>query len=262
MPSLQREGAEIHYEVHGSGPAVAFVHGAGGNALSWWQQVPHFARDHTVITLDHRGFGRSRAATGAEHGRHFAGDLRAVLDAAGVGRAALVCQSMGGWTGMHFTLAHPERVRCLVLSGTPGGVVAQGVQDAMAALGREMLARGGRPLAFDESHPALAPDAATRDPERAFLYLQIDLLNPPAAVLRTGLGEIPVSPERLAGFTTPVLMVAGERDRVFPVKALREVAALIPGASLVTIPVAGHSPYFEAPEAFNRIVRGFLTLHA
>ena len=55
MPTITREKATIHYEVHGEGPPLALVHGVGGNTLVWWQQVPHFARSHRVITLDQRG---------------------------------------------------------------------------------------------------------------------------------------------------------------------------------------------------------------
>ena len=59
MPRVQSHGVSIYYEVHGSGSAVVFAHGMGGNAMSWWQQVPHFARRYRVISFDHRGFARS-----------------------------------------------------------------------------------------------------------------------------------------------------------------------------------------------------------
>ena len=48
---LRRKGAEIHYEVFGKGPAIVFAHGLGGNHLSWWQQVAHFA-DHRARVID------------------------------------------------------------------------------------------------------------------------------------------------------------------------------------------------------------------
>ena len=64
MPSIATPDASIHYEVYGEGPPLVFAHGAGGNRISWWQQVPHFARRYRVIVLDHRGFGRSRCEPG------------------------------------------------------------------------------------------------------------------------------------------------------------------------------------------------------
>ena len=122
MPFVNTDNAKIYYETQGEGPPVVLAHGAGGNTLVWWQQIAHFARRHKVVAFDHRGWGRSQCAPEHKHARYFAGDMRAVMDDAGVERAAVICQSMGGWTGMQFTLANPERVSCLVLSGTPGGV--------------------------------------------------------------------------------------------------------------------------------------------
>ena len=122
MPFVNTDNAKVYYETHGEGPPVVLAHGAGGNTLVWWQQIAHFARRHKVVAFDHRGWGRSQCAPEHKHARYFADDMRAVMDDAGVERAAVICQSMGGWTGMQFTLANPERVSCLVLSGTPGGV--------------------------------------------------------------------------------------------------------------------------------------------
>src|SRR5438094_6559471 len=59
MPKAPVNGIELYYEVHGNGPAVVFAHGAGGNHLSWWQQVPVLARQYRCISFDHRGFGQS-----------------------------------------------------------------------------------------------------------------------------------------------------------------------------------------------------------
>ena len=122
MPFVNTNNAQIYYETHGEGSPIVLAHGAGGNTLVWWQQIAHFAADYKVVAFDHRGWGRSKCAPEHKHARHFAADMQAVMDAAGVDRAAIVCQSMGGWTGMQFTLANPARVSCLVLSGTPGGV--------------------------------------------------------------------------------------------------------------------------------------------
>ena len=59
MPHLELDdGFRLYYERHGSGPAVLFAHGAGGNALTWWQQVPAISRRYTAVTFDHRAFAR------------------------------------------------------------------------------------------------------------------------------------------------------------------------------------------------------------
>jgi pimeloyl-ACP methyl ester carboxylesterase len=258
MPLVEQSAATIYYEVSGQGPPLVFAHGAGGNTLVWWQQVPHFARRYRVLTFDHRGFGRSACATGTERARHFAADLAAVLDAAGVARCALVCQSMGGWTGLQLALAQPERVAALVLSGTPAGVLTPGVVGALTAIATSSAAAELQAPGWDQAHPALAGDIFTRDPARGFLYGQLAALNPPAMLGRIALHEVMTDPSRLAGWSIPTLLVGGTQDRLFAPAVLREVAAAIPGAAFHEIPVAGHSPYFETPDAFNRVVGEFL----
>lgn len=108
MPFASNQGINIYFEVHGEAqgnsardkPVLVFAHGAGGNAASWWQQVPAFVSSHKVIVFDHRGFGRTVCAADAVDVGCFEEDLRAVLDAAAVDTACIVCQSMGGWTGV------------------------------------------------------------------------------------------------------------------------------------------------------------------
>ena len=62
MATVETNGAKIYYEVHGDGHAITFAHGRGGNAASWWQQVPRFAESYKTIVFDHRIFGRSQCA--------------------------------------------------------------------------------------------------------------------------------------------------------------------------------------------------------
>ena len=62
---LERPGCRLYYEVAGSGPALVFAHGLGGNHLSWWQQVAHFASRRTCAVFSHRGFPPSSPVPGA-----------------------------------------------------------------------------------------------------------------------------------------------------------------------------------------------------
>jgi pimeloyl-ACP methyl ester carboxylesterase len=258
MPFAASERAEIYYERHGAGPALVFAHGAGGNTLSWWQQVAHFADRYTVLTFDHRGFGRSRCAPGDFLPGLFPADLLAVLDAEAIERAGLVCQSLGGWTGLRTALLHPRRVACLVLCDTPGGLWTPAVRDALARIGQRADREGIRGSA------ALAPDYARREPAKAFLYEQINALNggfDPTLLQRLFETEARIAPEALAGFAVPTLMIAGGRDLLFPVEALHEAASLLPGCAVRDFPDAGHSVYFEEPAAFNRVVDDFVSRH-
>jgi 3-oxoadipate enol-lactonase len=246
--------AQIYYEVYGTGPALVFAHGRGGNAASWWQQVPVFARDYKVIVFDHRCFGRSQCAVEDFDRAHFDADLIAVLDAAEVETAAVVCQSMGGWTGLRAALHYPERIRCLVLSNTPAGVDLPVVHEALSKA-REAFASEGVGSA------AVARDFPERRPEAAYLYQQISDLNlqiPEALSYGT---EGSIDPAELADFAIPTLFVTSEYDAMLPPDVIREVANLIPEAEYVVLPSAGHSTYFETPEQYNASIAPFLARH-
>jgi len=256
MPSVEHEGASLHYEVHGDGPGLVLAHGAGGNAIAWWQQLPLFARAFRVISFDHRGFARSPCPPEHVHPRHFVGDLEAILAAAGVDDVALVCQSMGGWTGLPFALAHPGRVRSLVLCGTPGGFVTERLARELPAVGERARARGVAEMALGERF-------RKDQPTLAFLYQQLSELNPPAtaAAMVGRLFEVVVRPEQLAGWRTPTLVVAGSDDAFFSPAVMADLAERIPGARLHVMSGIGHSTYFEAAEEFNRVVLDFLRAH-
>lgn len=263
MPTVVCADATLYYEVHGSGPPVVFAHGAGGNTLIWWQQVAHFAKHYTVLTFDHRGFGRSTCAPDGFHPKCFVDDLRAILDAAKLDRAALVCQSMGGWTGFPAAIRMPERVACLVLSGTPGGLVTDATAAYSANAIAQRVAHASTPEELTLSL-VCAPDFPKREPARALLYTQISGLNDPAT--RANLStlfdaEACVAAASLNGYNVPTLVVFGEHDAFFGPAALHEVADQIPGATAHEFPGVGHSPYWEVPEQFNALVGDFLARH-
>ncbi|QJW83795.1 alpha/beta fold hydrolase [Ramlibacter terrae] len=80
MPFAASGSRNIYYERHGAGPAVLFIHGAGSNAATWWQQLPAFGERHTCITMDVRCFGRSVAPLDEFALHLFVQDVLAILD--------------------------------------------------------------------------------------------------------------------------------------------------------------------------------------
>jgi pimeloyl-ACP methyl ester carboxylesterase len=251
----ESNGERIYWEGVGTGePALVLCHGAGGNHAVWYQQVPAFARRRRVITWDHRGFGRSTAASGPTRPDLAVGDLRAVLDAAGAaGPIDLVGQSMGGWTALGFALAEPARVRRLVLADTPGGIMTPELVAALKTL---------RPSVAADAlgqHPALGSHLARRDPARAYLYQMLGAFGEPeVAKIAPALFGTVVADGQLPVLANRVLFVVGAEDALFPPAAIHASAARIAGARVAEIPEAGHSPYFEQPEAWNRTVATFL----
>ncbi len=265
--TLARPDATLYYEVTGSGPPLVFAHGLGGGHLSWWQQVPHFARDYTCVTFSHRGFAPSTAAAEPDPDA-YADDLAALADHLGLDRFALVCQSMGGWTGLDLALDEPSRVTALVLACTSGRIDFGQLQGPVAADLAAWRAEAEATLAryaADGIHPACGARLAAEQPALHFLYREIDDLTPAAtkaAVRRRLMATRCLSPDRLAALTMPVLFINGDEDMVFPAAAAPALAALIPGARAERIAAAGHSVYFERPARFNALVAAFLAAGA
>lgn len=256
---LERDGERIYYEATGDGDAIVLSHGAGGNHAIWFQQVPVFARQRRVISWDQRGFGRSTARGGPTTPAIAADDLVALLDQLGIGRADLVGQSMGGWAALRVALHEPARVRRLVLSNTPGGIQTPQLEDAwkqLAASGLDAPEELGR-------HPALAENLAERRPDLAYLYQMLSRFGEPdmARIAPSLVTTIVARPE-LAKLACSVLFTTGDEDGLFPPELIRATAALVPGARVEEFAQTGHSPYFERPDAWNRIVGDFLGIPA
>ena len=251
---LSRDGEDVYYECHGApdAPVVVLGHGAGGNHGIWFQQVPAFSREYRVVTWDQRGFGLSTDRHELANPRVAADDLLAILDHLEVERAHIVGQSMGGWAALGLALAHPDRVQSLVLADTLAGIDVEGWWNAAASI---------PPRTGLFNHPALSDDFCVRNPERAHLYLKIGGLrrDPHAdqARLLRGMGDVTFTDEQIASLGVPTLFIVGTRDEIFPPASVADAASRIAGARVEQIEGAGHSPYFEQPEAWNALVRGF-----
>src|SRR3954462_5734309 len=159
---LRREDVEIYYERVGAGPALVFAHGLGGNHLSWWQQVAHFAPSPTYAVISHRRFPRSSRVAGRSAPDAYADDLAALLDGLDLRDLTLVGHSMGGWTCLEYALRRPERVRALVMASTSGTLDFNQLGDAGV---REWLRQAPAALAAMAArgvHPASAWRASSR----------------------------------------------------------------------------------------------------
>jgi 3-oxoadipate enol-lactonase len=254
MPFATINGIDLYYETHGSGPALVFAHGGGGNHLSWWQQVPQFAQHYTVITFDHRSFGQSRDVPNGPGPQAFIQDLTALLDHLKIEKAAVAGQSMGGWTVCGFAAARPQRTNALVLCDTTGGVETVEADKSHANIRERSRGELSQVLAN-----AYAKSFPERAPALSFLYRQISSLNthvPPTLV--SALFALRHNVKPIVDHRIPTLLLVGEEDVLTPPEAVRSLMAQIPQARFVQIPRAGHSAYFERAEEFNRIVDEFL----
>jgi pimeloyl-ACP methyl ester carboxylesterase len=254
---LRRNGAEIHYEVFGKGPAVVFAHGLGGNHLSWWQQVAHFAPARTCVVFAHRGFPPSSPVPGSTAPDAYAEDLAALIGELDLKDVALVAQSMGGWTCLDYALREPGKVRALVMASTSGVLDFNQIQNEEI---QEWSKRSPGALAELKSrgiHPASGERMAREQPALTQLYWQISEMAP--ASFREDVrvcirGQRKQPPALLGKLPMPVLFITGDEDWVFPPAAGPALARLAPKGSAVRVPQAGHSVYFERAARFNELI--------
>ena len=256
MATAQSAGTEIYYEASGEGPALLFAHGAGGNAAVWFQQTAHFADRFNCIAFDHRGFARSPAPPSTLTAAQFRDDALAVLNAAGVDRAHVVAQSMGGYTALRLALDSPDRVASLTLSGTSGGLPNEQPSEALKA-----LVSGQDRGSASSGIAATMAQATKAETSKMALYAAISAFNTAfsfanlANLLQDG-GPSLADVGRIA---CPVLFVAGREDPLFPPSLLASYVPHFPNADIRIVEDAGHSPYYEQPEIFNALLDEFLS---
>lgn len=258
MPHLELEdGFRLYYERHGEGSPILFAHGAGGNSMSWWQQVPAFMKRYTVITFDHRAFGRSPDIQNGPGRTAFGPDVVALITALDLGPVHFIAHSMGARTAMGLMRHNPTWIRSLTLSGSNAGCV----DEQLRARKIELQASGA--LQGTLLQRALAENFREHNPALAGLYHRIRSINPsrprdflaPPPEMRNYRGS---TRDRIIESDIPLLWIVGELDRVIPAELVMMSHKLTPGSRYLQIPNAGHSAYFENASAWNNAVLTFV----
>lgn len=237
----------IGVEVCGSGPAVALLHGSGGNRMTWFQQVVDLAVDHTVVVVEARGAGRSTdvdLATGPVAG---ADDLEAVRQSLGIDAWHLVGHSLGGWTVLRYAARHPDRCWSVVALSSLAGVFPDEADAHWQRYTAELAARGwpaqelGRPL-------SLTPAFCARRPDLAYLYQLVHALNPPPSpdVPAMRIREYDLTREQLERLTMPVTFLTGSHDDIAPWDVV-QACARAAGAKAGVLQGVGHLGLWEQP---------------
>jgi pimeloyl-ACP methyl ester carboxylesterase len=252
MPELDRDGVAIHYELHGPAdkdvPAILLSHGYGATCRMWDGQVAALAHRYRAILWDMRGHGQSGdPADAARYSQALTvADMAAVLDACGETRAVIGGLSLGGVMSLAFNLAHPDRVRALMLFDTGPGFrnpeARRQWNERAEARARDLevkglVALGGGAEARLGKHRSARGLAGAA---RGMLAQESSAL----------IGSLP-------GITAPTLVLVGAEDKNF-LAAADYMAGKIPGARKVVIPGAGHAANLDQPAAFNAAVADFL----
>ena len=260
-------GARLYVEDDGSGPPIVLLHAGIANLRAWDAMIPGLtAAGYRAIRYDARGFGRSETQDVEFSNR---ADAIAVLDAVGVGRAALVGNSRGGQIAIDTTIEFPDRVAALVTIGSGPGGFDPGVEfpdeapyfaeaerlesaevmdaDAIADLDVRLWVDG----------PGQPPDrvpSEIREAVRAMdrpLYLPGHIDGKPIQLA-------PPANDRLDGLTVPLLAIYGELDVTYMAKAAERLVAAVSTARAVAMPGVAHMPGLEVPDQVNALILEFL----
>lgn len=221
-----------------------------------------------AVAPDHRGHGASGAPTAesAYSLATFADDVLALADELGWDGFFLLGHSMGGMIAQTVALRAPERVQRLVLMDTTHAPV-EGIDRGVADLAVDMARSSGMDALADaiaalDQPLATAADARVRAERPGYAeFGERKLRASSPAMYAAMVPEMLDQVDRLdalRSLTMPVLVVVGEQDTPF-LGASQRMAEAIPGAGLEIIHDAGHSPQFEAPEAWWKVVSDFFS---
>jgi len=251
-------GAHLWYtDTGGSGVPVVLLHAATGSAEMWQYNTTGLARaGYRAIAYDRRGWGRTRIdPTTGEHPGTAADDLDALVAHLRLDPFHLVGTASGGTVAYEYALTRPVRLRSLVVVGTGGGGLGDPELEARRARAQLPNFREW-PVQFRE----LGSAYMAADPEGVERWLEIIARSRQKGV-RSQPPRAQLSVAGLRTIAVPTLVVAGGADLVNPPWVMRVQAELIPGAELLLMPEAGHSPNWEEPEAFNAALIEFFGRH-
>lgn len=243
-----------YWDTGGSGRPVILMHAATHSAAGWVYQQPVLAgAGYRAIGYSRRGYFRSDPGDAANPG-FAADDLDNLMRHLSIDRADLVAAAHGGFFALDFALAYPEKVRTLTIVSS-----LMGITDAdYAAVNTRLRPKFfvGLPHEFQE----LSPSYRAGNPEGVAAWLELEHQAMPGPRLYPNVKQ-PLTWARLETITQPTLLMTGESDLYTPPSLLRMQASHMPHADVVTIAEAGHSPYWEQPEVFNRHLLAFLARH-
>lgn len=271
---IEVNGLNVHYKKYGSGePVFILLHGFGASLFSWREVTEPLAEFGTVIAYDRPAFGLTERPMEWEGESPYSQEAQiqlviGLMDALGVEKAILVGNSAGGTIAMLTALKYPERIESLILvnpavyagGGAPAWIRPLLRTPQMNRIGpliaRQIQTRGPELIELAWHDPSkITPDVMegyqkplrVENWDKALWYLTV-------SSRESGLAE------RLDELTLPVLLIAGDDDRIVPTEQSVRLAGELPNAELVVIPQSGHVPHEETPAEFMQAVIDFLNL--
>jgi len=250
MPTLNRDGVNLYYEVHGEkGPVVLLTHGYSATSQMWAGQVEAVSKDHRLVIWDMRGHGRSDSPDDAALYSEVAtvGDMAALLDEVGATSAIVGGLSLGGYMSLAFNRYHPDRVDALLIIDTGPGYKNDEARDGWNKNAHRTAER------YETEGLSLLNTGSAERRQAQHTSAQ-GLANAARGMLTQRDAAVISS---LPDVKAPSIVIVGSEDTPF-LAASDYMASKIPGAKKAVIEGAGHAANIDKPEAFNAALMGFL----
>jgi pimeloyl-ACP methyl ester carboxylesterase len=223
---IETGGMELHYDVHGEGEPLLWLHGGMGHGPDWKYIFPAPPAGYRLIAPDLRGHGRSTGAGPIYSFEQSARDVFALLDHLQIDRVKVIGLSGGGITALHMATLERERVAAMVVISAPAAFPPQ-ARAIQRVFSEAMLSDVER---------AMMRDRHTREGQMDTLVAQVHAFAD---------GHDPdFTRADLATITAETLIVFGDRDPLYPVAAAFELREGIPRSWLWVVPNGGHGPVF------------------
>lgn len=272
---VEVNGIEIHYKISGTGkPSLVFVHGFADSTFSWRKVTEPLAQEYTVLAYDRPAFGLTERPMPGEWSGENPYSLAAqpdlligLLDTLSIERAILVGHSAGGAVAVQTALDYPQRVAALVLVAPAIFRTRPWEGFFQPLLRTPQMDRMGPWLArLIQWQEKRLVEMAWHDPSRVTpedwegYRKPLRVKNWERALWEFSKAEQDTGlADRLNELDLPVLVLAGDDDRVVPTEQSVHLAAQIRGAGWTVLPDCGHVPQDECPEEFLISLQPFLS---
>lgn len=259
--SFRTSDGRFGYEAAGdsSRPPMVFLHGIGGAARAWRDQIEFFGENFRAIAWDMPGYGSSVPLANVSIAT-IANALQEFLRQTCASAPVLVGHSIGGMVVQQWLTRHPAAARAVVLAQT-----SPAFGKADGAWQKSFIEARLGPLDRGETMASLAPvlvdDLVGDAPDTAGMQVaQSCMASVPEASYRASMLALLGFDQRhaLEDIKVPTLVLSGSKDRNAPAPMMARMAAHIPFANYVELDGAGHLVNLERPAAFNTALDQFL----
>ena len=271
MPTLQTKSgflnignAKLYYETAGQGVPLVMIHAGVADSRQWNNEFAFFARNYHVLRYDMRGYGKSEPIDGEFSHMD---DLVAILNTLGLHEPAVIMGcSMGGGLAMDFALAHPSRVRALIMVGSAPSGLELDVQASTKFADAEKAFEAGDLDLVAEIETQIWFDGMGRTPaqvNQAMRKLAYEMDRQALTYEVKKLGKrLPNAQapafDRLSDLKIPVLVIVGAHDTPYILAAADYMIENIPSAQKVSIEDAAHLPNMDQPDEFQTFATNFM----